>query len=563
MRQTQLILSALLMLLVLLAVQACTPKHPAEKPVLVLTPEEMDAEVSRNIRAVLRYAGDNEGYIGDSLQISSVDRIHQLYSKKDFKGIWSSREKFTDLTDSMIIFLYKARVYGLFPEDYHYHNITSLYDQLIIDSLSKTNAILWTRADLLLTDALFKILSDVKVGRLMSDSVALKKNLKQDSLYSAIVESIFNTGKLNAFVQLLEPRHFKYQAIRAHVRDFIRRMDTTRYIHLEYPYEDSMQFIASVYRRLLQSGYGVKGVVAPDSAQFSTALSKYQDQVGLVVDGIAGPAVVGSLNNNDRAHFRKIAITLDRYKSIAPPPNTFIWVNIPSFHLELWDMDSLVLISKVIVGKPATKTPELHSSIYNMVTYPNWTIPASIIRKDILPQLKKDPGYLARKGFNLFTYKGQFVDPYTVDWSKYKRNIPWKIVQGSGDDNALGIFKFNFYNPYDVYLHDTNQRYLFAHTNRALSHGCVRVQKWLELANFIARNDSSITDGTSQVAYSTDSLKLWIANQSRKSIMIKDRIPIFIRYFTCDVVHGQLQFYNDIYGKDKDLWQKYFKGRLN
>lgn len=560
MRRTVLLLSALLFFIFFCSMPSCTPKHPAEKPVLVPTPEEMDAEVSRNIRAVLLYARDNEGYIRDSLQISAEHLAHQLYAAEDFKSLWSSREKFSDLTDSMILFLYKAKEFGLYPEDYHFYKITGLYDQLIMDSLSMTNAILWTRADLLLTDALFKILSDIKMGRLMPDSVKKAKNLNNDSLRISMVKNILTSGKLNAYVQQMEPEHFKYLAIRAHLKEFTHGMDTTRYIHLDYPYQDSLQFISSVYQRLLQWGFGIKGIRAPDSAQFTTALMNYQDSNGLVVDGLAGPAVVRSLNNNDWEHFKKIAITLDRYKSIAPPPEKFIWVNIPSFHLQLWDKDTLVLVSKVIVGKPETRTPELSSAIYNMVTYPNWTIPASIIRKDILPQLKKDPGYLARKGFNLFTYKGEWVDPFSVDWSKYKKGIPWKIVQGSGDENALGIFKFNFYNPYDVYLHDTNQRYLFANANRALSHGCVRVQKWLDLANFIARNDSTVTDGSSQIAYSTDSLKKWIVDESRKSIMIKDKIPIYIKYFTCDVVNDKLMFYDDVYGEDEVLAQKYLRG---
>ena len=142
-----------------------------------------------------------------------------------------------------------------------------------------------------------------------------------------------------------------------------------------------------------------------------------------------------------------------------------------------------------------------------MVTYPQWTIPASIIRQDILPQLKKDPGYLTRKGFSLVSYEGETIDPYSVDWTKYSKGIPWKVVQGSGDDNALGVFKFNFNNPYSVYLHDTNQRYLFKNANRALSHGCVRVEKWQDLANYIAGLDSLAMKNNQPAAYNADSIK--------------------------------------------------------
>ena len=177
-----------------------------------------------------------------------------------------------------------------------------------------------------------------------------------------------------------------------------------------------------------------------------------------------------------------------------------------------------------------------------------------------MPALKKDPGYLVKKGFSLVDNKGDEVNPYTVDWSKYKKGIPWKIVQGSGDDNALGIFKFNFYNPYSVYLHDTNQRYLFANSNRALSHGCVRVQKWESLAFFIARTDSLATL-KGHPSYNIDSLKTWIANKSRKTVMIKKRLPLFIEYFTCIAKNDGITFYNDIYGDDQALAEKYFAGK--
>ena len=175
--------------------------------------------------------------------------------------------------------------------------------------------------------------------------------------------------------------------------------------------------------------------------------------------------------------------------------------------------------------------------------------------------MKKNAGYLARKGFSLVDVKGETVDPYSVNWAKYTKGIPYKIVQGSGDDNALGIYKFNFNNPYSVYLHDTNQRYLFKNTVRALSHGCVRVQDWEKLAFYIANNDSLNQKEGSVATYNSDSIKIWLANKERKRIIVKNRIPLFIRYFTCEGKNGKIIFYDDIYGEDKILRDKYFAGK--
>jgi murein L,D-transpeptidase YcbB/YkuD len=248
---------------------------------------------------------------------------------------------------------------------------------------------------------------------------------------------------------------------------------------------------------------------------------------------------------------------MDKYKMLPEKmPSRYIWVNLPSFYLQLMDGDSVRLTSKVICGKPITRTPQLTSAISEMITYPQWTVPASIIAKEILPAIKRNTGYLAKKGFSLVDKDGNVVHPDSVDWSKYNKAIPYRVVQGSGDENALGILKFNFSNKYAVYLHDTNQRYLFGNAFRALSHGCVRVQNWQELALYILKNDtlSRATKTTARI----DSLKNWLGRKEKRSLVIRNRVPLFIRYITCEGKADGLVFYDDIYGEDK---RKYLPNR--
>jgi murein L,D-transpeptidase YcbB/YkuD len=130
-------------------------------------------------------------------------------------------------------------------------------------------------------------------------------------------------------------------------------------------------------------------------------------------------------------------------------------------------------------------------------------------------------------------------------------------VQGSGDENALGVLKFNFPNKYSVYLHDTNQRYLFSRAIRSLSHGCVRVQEWEELAYYIIRydyKDRPLEDGLA----AEDSLSAWLQRKEKHTIPVKKRLPVYIRYFTCEGKDGKLLFYDDIYGEDKALRERFF-----
>jgi len=340
------------------------------------------------------------------------------------------------------------------------------------------------------------------------------------------------------------------------LNDFLSKANFKKYTFITT--KDSSLIPTLIYQRLSEEDSTLSSENAPDSLQVSRAIKKYQKRKEIKADGKISSALVERLNNTDKQKFVRVAINLDRYKLLPVLPEQYIFVNIPSYYLRLVQNDTVVLKSRVVVGKPITRTPIITSAINNMITYPKWTIPESIIKKEILPGLKNDPGYTLRKGYSIVDEEGNEINPYTVKWAKYKQGIPYKVVQGSGDDNALGVLKFNFPNKYSVYLHDTNQRYLFSNKKRALSHGCVRVQAWNELAKFILRNDSL----NSKNAIPLDSLDTWLATKQKKYVPVRRPIPVFIRYFTCDVSNeGKLVFYEDVYGEDETIREKIFAGK--
>lgn len=538
----------------------CKNRTVIKNQEIVKAPEKMDDQVSDNIKAFLLFSNENKGFINNSLKLSQWQLVNSYYQQNDFRAIWSKEETWKPAADSMFEFIKNSRYYGLYPEDYHYRELDSLRSKIIEDSLVRMDAITWTKADLMLSDAFMKILKDLKEGRIVPDSLSItSKNNYIDSFFITNLDKTLTYPDVSVLFDSVQPGNLNYLSLKGALKNFVDSMNTMKYLHVDFPYTDTLAFYKNLHKRLVQSGIGINDTI-PDSTTLSNEVKQYQEENNLKVDGKPGEGTVGYLNENDAEKFKRIAITLDRYKGLPEMPESYIWVNIPGFYLQLRDHDTVIFQSKVIVGKPTTQTPTLHSEISNMVIFPNWTIPESIIKKEILPALKKDPGYLVKKGFSLVDSKGDEVNPYTVDWYKYKNGIPWKIVQGSGDDNALGIFKFNFYNPYSVYLHDTNQRYLFANSNRALSHGCVRVQRWESLAFYIARQDSLATK-RGHPAYNIDSLKTWIANKDRKTVMIKKRLPLFIEYFTCTAKNDKITFYNDIYNDDEELAEKYFANK--
>jgi murein L,D-transpeptidase YcbB/YkuD len=469
------------------------------------------------------------------------------------------------MADTLFRFIAGAEQEGLFPADYHFESLKFLKDTLDGDSLIRMHAAWWTKADLLLTDGFMHLVRHLKQGRLQPDSLSFNKDsMLSGKFYRTTINELLEKKNFNSLLASLQPVHKNYWELKKGIRQFVSSMDRREKVQIYFPFKrgdkkDSLRFIVLLQQRLLDHSCIDTLPGLPDSARLSAAIKKYQLQNALPADGRYGRILVNALNNTDMEKFKRAAITLDRYKQLpATMPEKYIWVNVPGCLLRVVNADTVLFESKVIVGKPETRTPLLTAEISDMITYPTWTVPNSIIVKQYLPRLKNNANYISKIGLKLYNNKGEEIDPNTVNWSKYSRGIPYKVMQGSGDNNSLGVIKFNFNNRYAVYLHDTNQRYLFKNASRALSHGCVRVQEWEKLAFFIARNDSISQAGKSTLTYTADSIKNWIAKKEMRRVDVKNHIPLFIRYFSCEAKDGKLKFYDDIYGEDKLLIEKYF-----
>ncbi|HTE09403.1 MAG TPA: L,D-transpeptidase family protein [Chitinophagaceae bacterium] len=536
-----------------------TEQKPPPEVVVVKIPEKIDEKVKELLQTTLRYTMQNEGKLNDSVILKHTGLLDTIYNTGSFQPIWSSDEKWNTLADSLYAFIAASRLYGLFPSDYHVSSLINIRTGMASDSLHKKNAALWARADVLFTDAYLSMAKDLRLGRLAKDSITLRNDsLVNDTFFIKNFEEAVTQKNIRGSLEQLEPKLKGYADLKASIASFLdsAQLKTTTYIL--YPSKDSSLLLKQVENRLNELDFAI---TPGDSASFRGSIRKYQKLHGIPVTGKIGDKTVTSLNNSDWLKFKRIAVNLDRYKLMADTmPHQYIWVNLPGFYLQLWNDDTITLQSKIVVGKPLTRTPLLTSKITDMVTYPQWTIPESIILKEVLPGLKKDTNYLTKKGYSLINSRGDEIYASSVNWNKYSKGIPYKVVQGSGDDNALGILKFNFSNKYSVYLHDTNQRYYFSRTFRALSHGCVRVQQWDKLARFIISNDS-LNAAVNVNTFKTDTLKAWLSRKEKHVIPVRTKLPVYIRYFGCSGIEGKVKFYDDIYNEDRMLIDRYFANK--
>ena len=539
---------------------SCKSKHDFKKNDLVSDAAQMDDKVKANIEIIIAAAGTDQ-QLQDSTKLLYYNALKYIYLQNQNESFWSSKEQWNENASKLLSYIDTAAMNGLYKEDYHYTNIKRLKSILETDSVKRMDAVMWANADVLFSDAFAALLKDLKQGRLINDSTSFKiDTAKFSSFFQINFQKLKDGENLTDILADAEPKNKDYKILKTAIKKFVDSMDSKVYTYLNYPAKDSLAFVKLFKKRLSEEGIDITALL--DSNGLKNIVKKYQAKHGLVADGKIGNSVVKKLNFTDRQKFNVIAITLDKYKLLPEVmPGKYIWVNLPSFYLKVWSADTVVFYSKIICGKPATPTPHITSAISNMVLYPTWTVPTSIIKKDMLPALKRNSAYLAKKGLYLLNNKGEHVNASSINWTKYTKGIPFLIQQGSGDDNALGVIKFNFENPYSVYLHDTNQRYLFKNSVRSLSHGCVRVQEWQKLANFIVRNDSINWKKTEVMPYNTDSITSWIAQKQKHNVSIENKIPLFIRYFSCETVKGNIKFYDDIYGEDKALKLQFFAAK--
>ncbi|MDM5272558.1 L,D-transpeptidase family protein [Sulfurovum sp. zt1-1] len=275
----------------------------------------------------------------------------------------------------------------------------------------------------------------------------------------------------------------------------------------------------------------------------------FQQRHGLESDGVIGKQTVQFLNIPLQERIDTIRLNLDRIKWLIPRCTArHIIINIPAFRLFIEDSGVLNLQMKVITGKRRNPTPVFSDTVETVVLNPNWNVPKSIIQKEMIPKLLRNPNALRKERINIYTGWGRDarrISAGDVNWANYRytKNLPFRFVQPPGDDNALGKVKFLFPNRFSVYMHDTPTKPLFSRTSRAFSHGCIRLEQPLEMLRFFSELNANIDY--------VKALKKLEGNRN-EHIQLQVQVPVDVVYLTAFVdYNGTLQYRPDIYLYDR------------
>ncbi|WP_226642131.1 L,D-transpeptidase family protein [Microbulbifer variabilis] len=279
-----------------------------------------------------------------------------------------------------------------------------------------------------------------------------------------------------------------------------------------------------------------------DSA-LQSALERFQRRHGLVPSGIAEGETLTALSVSPIERAEQMAKNALRWDKLpALEEGRYVLVNVPDYRLQLVENGRVKLDMKTVVGKNSSRTPNLHTHITSVVFNPTWTVPRSILITELLPKARHNPAAMHRRGYRIIQYRGGKTSPITEESLDRAAGGHATLRQASGPDNTLGKVKFVIPNKQSIFLHDTQAQSLFTEHNRALSHGCVRLQQPEELAYSLLQAQGWDRTRIAEAATGAESLK----------VSIKPAPKLFIVYMTAWIdAEGRPQFRRDIYHKDK------------
>lgn len=490
-----------------------------------------------------------------------MNALAGLYAARDMKPMWENR-------DAVLAFqqqLAEVAIAGFQPQ-------FTRWVELLTDP-----SVTGSARDVVLSDAMMGYLQFVS-------SIPVQGNrwLYSDKPYALATPALsvinrwqlaLNDGSLPQFVAGLAPQHPQYSAM--HQALLAQLSDTRPWPQMQSRARLSpgqwSKDVPALREILARSGMldttpdialpGDDGAVSPSapppkrkrarssapeiySGELVAAVKRFQSAQGLAADGVIGQGTRDWLNVSPAQRAGVLALNIQRLRLLPGKLDTGIMVNIPAYSLVYYLDGKQVLASRVIVGRTDRKTPMMSSALNNVVVNPPWNVPPTLARNDILPKVRNDPGYLERHGYTLMRgwNSREAINPYQVDWSTITpSNLPFRFQQAPGARNSLGRYKFNMPSSDAIYLHDTPNHALFAKEARALSSGCVRVNKASELANMLLQdagwNDTRISDA--------------LKAGNTRYVNIRQNIPVNLYYLTAFVgADGRPQYRTDIYNYD-------------
>ncbi|ASK19610.1 MULTISPECIES: L,D-transpeptidase family protein [unclassified Halomonas] len=491
-------------------------------------------------------------------QSSALLPVEDFYQQLNQRPVWQDISR----VEALVQALNSLEDDGLAPSDYDAGILLNAFQ-----TSQQAGALAQADFDIQATTALLLALEHLSRGKVNPNEVEPKWDIpRPERRYSLlrIAHAVENDDIQGAF-DYVRPSSTEYAQLRDALRQYRTLAEKGNVPYLAGRDEalrpgDTNEDVLILRQRLAY--WGETNLLAADSnaypmievqsavsnqrtydAELEGAVKQFQRRHQLQEDGVVGQRTRLALNTPVTSRIDQLRVNLERARWIRPIQTNEprVWVDIAGYRLhytrpngEHWD-------TRVVVGTPRRETPIIHSAISHLTINPSWTIPPTIMREDVLPQVRRDPGYLARRNIQVISHSGERLNADAIDWQR-----PGAVMlrQVSGGGNPLGRVVVRFPNSEMIYLHDTPARGLFQRDQRALSSGCVRVEGVTEFAQLLLQDSGS--------RYQLSSLLN--SSGSDRNVNLPQRIPVALHYLTAwPNAQGEVEFRDDIYRRDADL----------
>ncbi len=447
--------------------------------------------------------------------------------------------------------------HGLNPSDYHLFLLEKYVDKTKLFMAMDTEDMM--KLDVLLTDAYLLLGLHLYYGKVDSEKEGENWTIqrkKPELQLNRKLEEALTAGDITNGLNLLAPRYRSYWMMKEDLAFFLELenepwpaliSDTT------INPAQSNQLLPKIRRRLIKLRYSLSDSI---SVTYDTELEKqlknFQKDWGLNADGVIGKGTLLALNTRPEMLINRLKVNMERFRWLPlHEPRKYLMVNIASFDLVLIEGVDTLISMRAIVGKDYRETPVFNALMTYIVFGPSWTVPPTILKNDVIPELLKGPEYLKKKNMKLLRYDGSEIAYSEIDWTKISRNnFPYMVRQNPGPENALGKVKFMFPNSYNVYIHDTPSRGYFARDDRAMSSGCIRIEKPFELAELLLADSPE---------WPPEKIHTAMQQNRGQTASLKTPVEVLLLYLTSWTGgNGRVQFRKDIY-----MWDELIVKALN
>lgn len=499
-----------------------------------------------SIEDFLSYSGN---FSVGGIELRHLNKLKEVYAARNYVPLWSVNETATSTSMEITRKLLSSHQAGLDPTKY--------YGRLLYQLAANQDSDHFLKFELLLTDSLHTYFGDLAHGALEQPSRKAGWRLERSNIdVSGISNDFFNGDhSYSHTIERLQPTHPRYRNLLYALENHHAML--TQGGWQKIPGGKTLQLgdfhprAAQLRERLIASG-DIKYTGYFDINEFDSMVESgviaFQERHGLEADGVVGPKTLEEINIPLRDRITQLQTNIDRWRWL---PRDLGYSNI-TVNTAGYDMDVVInggtaATMKVIVGTPKNNTPLFSDTMEHLVFNPSWYVPKSIIR-ELLPKEVAQPGWFNKNNFEVTSSSsGAPVSPSNVSLDTEHFVANYQVRQRPSEKNALGKLKFMFPNQYNIYLHDTNAKSLFEKSQRAFSHGCVRLEKPRELAKVLLEADGR----------SNAEIDSYLIHDSTKKVGLRTPLPVHLTYQTAWVDElGNTHFRNDIYHHDKHAVQQ-------